>query len=284
MSSFKDILNDILSNTKVTIDKNGIGIKNGDFNLNIPGNFEMSQSNVSDNNNVTHISYNDNEYEVKSVGISGIHDLFGGIHLTALISKDSAIGADIGCLWRRVPELQSTASTDSVGNRIRVMKGDDIVILSIEIPCQVYNDDSRAYQGPDDSIAIDIIRQHWTNSISNAIRLPMLDTPNVDEHIKRIGDFLLTIKSDDDCQSGKEVIWLHALTSLRTYFAEMGRSHIGKDIADCENLSYVPEVPGGRAVDFMTKYIEFFRDESNLKRCVKLPLLSKLLPYDKGGF
>ena len=282
MSSFKEILDGILNNTEVTIGKNGIGIKNENFSLNIPGNSGAPQLVVGNELSMNQTPISNDEYEVRAAGISGIHDVFGGLHFTVLMAKNSVMSEDIENLWRKIPELYSTASIDSAGNRIRFMKDDKIAILSVEIPCQVYNKHATFHRiGETD---IDIIREFWVRSISNAIKLPMSDIPNVDRHIKRIGDFLMMINDGADCRVADETIWFPAITTLCTYFAEMGRSHIGRDIADCENLSYVPEVPEGTNVGVMKKYPKFFDDADNLNRCVKLSILSTLLPPAEGRF
>lgn len=277
MSSFKEILSNILNNTEVTIDKNGIGIKNGNFNINIPGGTQSQPVVDCSHQSLTTID----EYKVRCVGISGIYDLFGGIHFTALIAKDSVLNGNIDNLWKRIPDLYSTASTDLSGNRIRLLRGDDIIILAVEIPCQVYNHDT--FENALGKNAVGIIKDHWTNSISETLRFPMNDIPNADEHVKRIGEFLSSLYEHGGCQTGTDTVWSTSMNHLCLYFAEIGRSHIGTDIANYENLTYVPEVPKGRDMDFMKKHSMFFDNQDNMNRCVKLKLL-QLMMQSEGRF
>lgn len=276
MSSFKEILEGILNNTEVTIDKNGIGIKNGNFNMNIPTN---STSSVQiGNTSKPEILVNDNNYTFQGVCISGAHDLFGGITLTALFTKNDIVTINPESLLRELPKLDTSVTVDPNDNRIRVLKDDALVIMVAEVHCYVYNNET--YYSEKKS-AINIISQQWAASISKTVKLLLSSVPNADECINSVGNCLLTINSDDRllcCAQNRN--FLSVLKILGDYFSETGRSYIGDNIAEYEKLTYIPEVPSGVNLGFMKKYQHFFDDRENMVRYVKLGMLSEALPKE----
>lgn len=279
MSTFKKILSDILNNTKITIDKTGVNVKNGDLDITVPVPGVTQESTT----NIPKLESPKNKYICRGIGVSGATDLFGGVYLVSIYSERGTIPIiATEDLHKVIPDMTNLVTTDIYGNRIQILQDEFCYMVIIEISCQSYN--TFCYMKQSDysiyeNTAYSVIKYYWDRSLRNSM------TYLVGEHCEIINDITEKLPSISNLPTGGLVFydpdWSQMLEFLCDDAADVGRSNIGRNIAVCEGLPYQPEIPKStNNLNFMDKYSHFFDNQENLQNSVKSIILDRLLRED----
>lgn len=284
MEKLFNAIKDILKNTSVTIDKNGVGIHNDKLDVNIPISNKHKTSSGIPRRNVERISSNDRKKDsqgnVVGVTLNGFDNLYGGIHITALITTHPSFEKWITEFYKFIECCDKFVTVDSMGNLITFLTFKDTSVVNINIPAEAYNSTIEYFEDNDlyDSIVDYVIDSRIVDDTLYSIEpyltgydYPMDITDTLQSAIQSLNENKDTIMYINDS------FYYTGLMMSSSYFIDSERVDIGVGISEEELATCIPEVPEDNDIDFLRKHKVFFGKEENLIKSVKLDILNKLL-------
>lgn len=276
-NTFKKIISNILENTKITIDKTGVNVKNGNLDITIPPNGFTPEDSVP---KIESCSGRRREYICRGVASSGSYDLIGGLYFAVVCTKENVKIIPHDNLWEILRNMDSYHTVDSCGNRIKILNDESILVIYSTIQCELYNDYVLKY-----GTSTDIIKYYWDKSISETVKsmVKMLANDNDAGYIvEYVSNILSRFKytKQNDFSVSEDIRWEDVLVDICLFDRADQFSSIGYDIMVEEGLTYSPSVPGMMNLTFLKKHKSFFDNQDNLKRYVKLDLMEEGLKQE----
>lgn len=277
-NTFKKILSSIFENTKITINKTGVNVKNGNLDISLP----VSANDFTHENNAPKIeSHNRCKYICRGFATSGSYDLIGGLCFVVVCTKEDVTSIPHDRLWGILRNMDSYYTTDSCGNRIKVLTDVSTLIMSSTIQCELYNDYVLKY-----GTSAGIIKYYWDKFISENIKHMIkvfANDNNAGYIVEYISNKLSSFRDEltQDVVVTDDISWRDMLSDICQSERDDELSSIAYNIQIEEGLSYRPKVPKMADLSFLKKHGVFFDNQDTLKHFVKLDLMEDKLKKER---